>query len=53
MYVVCHTRRLPLHHALEELRLLLVRPRIVEGIVVRLRRPRILWCLWLGVAERC
>jgi hypothetical protein len=47
------TCRFPLHHALEELRFLLIRPRIVERIVLRLCAPGVLGCLGLGVAEGC
>jgi hypothetical protein len=45
------TCRFPLHHALEELRFLLIRPRIVERIVLRLCASGVLGCLGLGVAE--
>lgn len=45
------TSWLPFHHALEQLRLLLVGPRFVEQLLLR-RRARVLGCLGLHIGER-
>lgn len=42
---------LPLHHAFEELRLLLIGPRVAVQLIMRLRRPGLLWCLGLRVPK--
>lgn len=49
------TRWLPLHHALEQLCLLIIGPRIVEHIrILRLRGDgSVLGRLWVGKGSRC
>ena len=44
---------LPFHHTLEQLSLLLVRPGVVEPIILRLRNARVLRRLRLRVSEGC
>jgi hypothetical protein len=42
---------LPLHHAFEELRFLLIGPRVAVQFILRLRRPGLLWGLGLRVPK--